>query len=163
MNAPKRNVLSEIFRTLRSYVRGQLLVALWMIVLYAVGFALLNVPGWPFVAIICGSLHVVPTLGAALGLLIPVTVSLIAGRGLHQILGIIGVFVGAQLLETFYLTPKVVGSHVRIRPLVVFLALLAGGLLFGFIGALVAVPAVAVAMVIWRAFHRTEPPDTTGH
>jgi predicted PurR-regulated permease PerM len=147
-------VLAEVARALGAWIRGQLKVALWMIVLYAAGFALIGVPFWPVIAIVCGSLHVVPMVGAVLGLLIPVGATLVAGGGGYKILAIVGVFVCAQALESFYLTPRILGSHLRLRPVVVFFALFAGGLLFGFLGAVFAVPAVAIAVLIWRLHYR---------
>lgn len=156
---PERTILgflAEILRTLARFVRGQVLIASWMTLIYAAGFFLLDVPLWPLIALVCGMLHLVPVIGAVLGLLVPVGVSLIAGRSAAQILGIIGVFAFTQALESFYLTPRILGTELRLKPVVVFLALMAGGLLFGFFGALFAVPAVAVAMLAWRIFYRKE-------
>ena len=163
MSRPKGSVLgylNAVFGLLASYIRGQFLVALWMMLLYAAGFALLGVPLWPLLALVCGSLHVVPMIGAVLGLLIPVGVAMIAGGSSYQILGIIAVFALAQGIEGFYLTPRILGSHLRVRPFLVFLALLIGGSLFGVLGALVAVPAVAIAMFTWRFLNRSK--DRTG-
>lgn len=146
--------LSELLHILKAFVRGQVVISLWMMVLYAAGFAFLKVLGWPLVAVACGSLHLVPMLGAVLGLLIPVGIVLLTGGGAHQAIGVVGVFVFAQAFESFYLTPKILGTRLRMRPLIVFVALVTGAALFGFFGALLAVPAVAAAMFIWRALYR---------
>ncbi|HSB15704.1 MAG TPA: AI-2E family transporter [Bryobacteraceae bacterium] len=147
-----------------AYVRGQLLIALWMVVIYAVGYGFAGVPWWGLVAPVCGALHLVPFLGAALGLILPVVVSLAAGGGTNQMLAILGVFVAAQAIEGFYLTPKILGRQLRMRRVLVFVALVAGSSLFGFLGAIFAVPAVAVAVLAWRTWrgaetHVQDPPD----
>lgn len=148
--------LTDVSRLLASYIRGQLLVSFCMMLLYAAGFGLLDVPLWPLLAVVCGFLHVAPMIGAVLGLLIPVSAAMIAGASSYQILGIIAVFGLAQGIESFYLTPRILGSHLRVRPFLVFLALLIGGSLFGVLGALVAVPAVAIAMFTWRFLNRSK-------
>jgi predicted PurR-regulated permease PerM len=55
-----------------------------------------------------------------------------------------------QILEGFYLTPRLVGERIGLHPLAVIFALLAFGQLFGFIGVLVALPASAVLLVALR-------------
>jgi predicted PurR-regulated permease PerM len=60
------------------------------------------------------------------------------------------VFGAGQLLESFWLTPKLVGERIGLHPLAVIFALLALGQLFGFVGVLVALPASAVILVALR-------------
>ena len=146
--------LGELLRLLKDWVGGQLLIAFCMTVLYGAGFAALDVPLWALLAPLCGFFHLVPIVGGVFALLLPVTAVLIAGGGATKILWIIGVYVFVQALESFYLTPRILGSRLSLRPAVVFLALLAGSLMFGFLGALVAVPAVAAATMVWRIFQR---------
>jgi predicted PurR-regulated permease PerM len=148
--------VKESLRLFAAYVRGQLLIALWMAVIYAIGYGFAGVPWWALVAPVCGALHLVPFLGAALGLILPVVVSLLAGGGTNQLLAILGVFVAAQAIEGFYLTPKILGHHLRMRRVLVFVALVAGSSLFGFLGAIFAVPAVAVAVLAWRTWRGAE-------
>ena len=114
--------IAAIARTLWSYLRGQFLVMLIMMGLYAIGFRFAEVPLWFLVAIVCGFLHLIPLMGALLGVLIPVAFALFGGGGLHQILKIVAVFAIAQLLETFYLTPRILGRELRLSPLLVFLS-----------------------------------------
>lgn len=142
---------STIGRTVGSYLRGQLVVMAIMTVLYTVGFYWADVPLWFLAAVICGLFHLLPIVGAILALVIPVAFALIGGGGLGQVLQIVGVFVVAQLLETFYLTPKILGRELRLSPLIVFLSVLIGGMTLGLLGALLAPLVAAVAMLAWRA------------
>ena len=59
-----------------------------------------------------------------------------------------------QVVEGFYLTPRLVGERIGLHPLAVIFALLAFGQLFGFVGVLVALPASAVLLVAVRAAAR---------
>jgi predicted PurR-regulated permease PerM len=71
-----------------------------------------------------------------------------------------GVFALGQVLEGFVLTPKLVGDRVGLHPVWVLFALMAGGMLFGFTGILLAVPAAAAIGVVVRFVivrYRTSP------
>lgn len=144
----------QIGRTLAFYVRGQIRIAAILTVVYAIGFALSGVPGWPFVAAMCGFANLIPIAGSVIALGIAALITWFGGGGLYNLLGVLATFVIAQALESFYITPRVLGREVSVPPLTVFLALLIGGGLFGFFGLLLAVPAVAVLMVCWRYFRK---------
>ena len=158
-------LLKQIAGNLLHWVGGQMLIAAILTVLYAVGFALAGLPGWWAFAIVNGFLHLIPMFGAALGLALPFLGWLLLTKGdPYQILAIIGVYVAAQALEGFYLTPKILGYKLRLKPFLVFLGVIAGSAMFGFVGALFAAPVMAVAMTIWRWWydHRQpkEAPET---
>ncbi|MGH9627124.1 MAG: AI-2E family transporter [Bryobacteraceae bacterium] len=148
------SLLGDIGRTLAFYVRGQIRVSAILALLYAVGFALSGVPGWPFVAVMCGFANLIPIVGSVIALGIAALITWFGGGGLYNLLGVLATFVVAQGLEGFYITPRVLGREVSVPPLTVFAALLIGGALFGFFGLLLAVPLVAILMVSWRHFHR---------
>jgi predicted PurR-regulated permease PerM len=82
-------------------------------------------------------------------------------RGIYPALGVMGVYAGAQMLESFWLTPRIMGRHLSISPWWVFLAVFVAGLMFGFLGLLLVVPAMVVALVVWR-FVRVRPTDSPG-
>ena len=83
-----------------------------------------------------------PRLAALLGVM---------QMGLTQAAIMVAVVYGAgQILESFFLTPRLVGERIGLHPLVVIFALLAFGQLFGFVGVLVALPASAVLLVAVR-------------
>ncbi len=60
------------------------------------------------------------------------------------------VFGLGQVIESFILTPRLIGERIGLHPLVVIFALLAFGQLFGFVGVLIALPASAVLLVAVR-------------
>lgn len=151
---PEVGTLREIVTTVARYVGGQLMIAGSLTLGYAVSFWLLDVPLWFLVAPLCGLTHLIPSLGVLLGAAIPIFVILIAGTTWTQFAGVAGTLVAANLLETFVLAPLIHGKRLRLHPLVMFVGVIAGSLLFGFLGALFAVPVMAVAAVLWRRFRR---------
>jgi predicted PurR-regulated permease PerM len=149
------NLLAQIGGTLAGWIKGQFKVAGVLTLIYAVGFALAGVPLWPMMAVICGASNVVPIFGAPVGLAITAFVTWFGTDDLYVLVWMLVVWVAAQIVESFYLTPRLVGRSVRLPPFAVFVVVLAGGALFGFVGVLLAVPVVAVLMVIWRWTQRS--------
>ena len=148
---------AEIWQTLRAYVKGELQIVCILAVLYAVGFAIAGVPGWFAVAVLCALLYLVPIFGSPIAVLLALAVTFFADRTFWQVLGVLIAWVIVQTIEGFYLTPHILGKHTRIGPLAVFFGVALGGALFGFFGILLAVPAMAVAAVVWRHLDRSGP------
>lgn len=144
---PFTRLFDEVGRILASYVRGQLFIAVIMAVLYAIGFAVLRVPAWAGLAALAGLLNVIPYVGTAFGFVLAAAFVLAHGGGLWNLLGLLGVFVAVQIAEGYYLTPRILGTRLSLHPMAVFLGLLVGGKLFGLLGVVLTVPALAVAKV----------------
>lgn len=143
-------LFDEVGRILAAYVRGQLLIALCMAVLYAIGFALLGVPAWAGIAALAGLLNAIPYVGTFLGLALATAFTLADGGGFWRVGGIVGVFVLVQSIESYILTPRILGRRLSLHPMAVFLGLLIGGKLFGLLGIVLAVPTIAVAKVFLK-------------
>jgi len=95
----------------------------------------------------------VPYLGAFVGLSAAIIATLVQhGDAVHLLL-VLGVFGIGQALESFVLTPWLVGDRIGLHPVAVIFAIMAGGQLFGFLGVLLALPVAAVAMVLLRYAH----------
>jgi predicted PurR-regulated permease PerM len=75
------------------------------------------------------------------------------GFDLKLLLGVGVVFTVGQLLESYVLTPRIVGDKIGLHPVAVIFAVMAGGQLFGFLGMLLALPVAAVANVLLRYAH----------
>lgn len=142
----------EVGSTLISYVGGQILVSLILTALYAAGFAILRLPFWFLLAPVCGFLNVVPHFGPVIALAIGILTAFLAGFDLVRIAELIGIYVIVFTLEGYVLTPRILGRRLRLRPLYVFLAVLIGGAMFGFVGLLLAVPVLAIAAAVYRYF-----------
>jgi predicted PurR-regulated permease PerM len=140
-------LFDEVGRILQSYVRGQLLIAMIMGGLYAVGFAVMRVPAWPGLAVLSGFLNLVPYVGTLFGMVLATAFTLADGGGFWRVAGVLAIFAVVQSIEGYYLTPKILGGRLQLHPMVVFLGLLIGGKLFGFLGIILAVPTLAVSKV----------------
>ena len=144
---PFGRLFDEVGRILQAYVRGQLLIAMLMGVLYAVGFVLLQVPAGAGIAILAGFLNTIPYVGTVFGIILATSFTVAAGAGFWRVGGVIGVIVAVQMIEGYLLTPRILGRRMSLHPMAVFLGMLIGGKLFGFLGIILAVPTIAVAKV----------------
>ncbi|MGM0576513.1 MAG: AI-2E family transporter [Myxococcota bacterium] len=141
----------EIDEVISAFVRGQMLVALVLAVLYAVGLTLVGLPLALVVALVAGVGNLIPYVGTTIGVILATLMALLDWQGWLHLLGVYGVFAVVQFLEGWFITPRVVGESVGLSPLTVIVAILVFGELFGFIGVLIAVPVTAVLLILLRA------------
>ena len=143
----------ESDEVLGGFVRGQLSVMISLGAVYAIGLTLVGVDLGILIGMIAGFVSFVPYLGAAIGMVAAVIATLVQhGDWLHLLL-VLGVFAVGQTLESFLLTPWLVGDRIGLHPVAVIFAIMAGGQLFGFLGVLLALPVAAVVMVLARYAH----------
>ncbi len=135
---------------LSGYIRGQLLVASVLAVLYAIGLSIVGLPFGVLIGLFSGLISVIPYAGVTLGLLTALVVALANYTGMGPILGIIAVFSVVQFFEGFMITPKLVGDKVGLSSFATLLALIIGGNLLGFMGMLIAIPVAAILKTLLR-------------
>jgi len=126
------------------------LIVLIMSSLYVVGFFFAKVPFWWLAGVLCGPFHLVPVIGTPIAAVIPISFQLIGGGGIWEVVWVLVVIAVVQLLESFYLTPKILGRELKLHPLVIVLVVLCGAILAGPIGALLAAPVAGIGMLVWR-------------
>lgn len=143
-------LLKECDEVLSGFLRGQLLVMIGLGVLYSVGLSLAGISWALLIGVIGGILSIVPYLGFIVGILSALIAAFFQYHDWMHILYVVLVFVIAQSIEGALLTPYLVGDRIRLHPVAVIFAVLAGGSLFGFFGILLALPVAAVIMVFVR-------------
>jgi predicted PurR-regulated permease PerM len=154
MRSGTDSFLREADEVLGQYLRGQLLVMVILAAAYSLGLALFGLDLALPIGIFTGLAIFVPYLGFGVGLVLALFAGLLEFSGAHGIgypLLMVAVVYGlGQVIESFVLTPRLVGERIGLHPLAVIFALLAFGQLFGFVGVLVALPASAVLLVAIR-------------
>ncbi|WP_338848845.1 AI-2E family transporter [Massilia sp. W12] len=148
--ARTEEMLNEVDDLLAQYLRGQLLVMLALAIYYSLGLALAGFEVALPVGVITGLLVFIPYLGYGLGLLLALIAAVLQFPGPQGLIAVAVVYGLGQILESFVLTPRLVGERIGMNPLAVIFALLAFGQLFGFVGVLLALPASAVLMVAFK-------------
>jgi predicted PurR-regulated permease PerM len=144
----------EVNALLAQYLRGQLLVMLVLALYYSAALALAGFDVALPVGILTGLLVFIPYLGYGLGLVLALTAAVLQFSDWSGVIAVAVIYGAGQVIEGFFLTPRLVGERIGLNPLAVIFALLAFGQLFGFVGVLLALPASAVLMVAFRHLKR---------
>lgn len=154
LRAASDSFLKESDQVLGEYLRGQLVVMGVLAVFYSAGLALFGLDLALPIGAFTGLAVFVPYLGFGLGMVLALLAGLLefsSTGGATQAVVMVAVVYGlGQLVESFFLTPRLVGERIGLHPLAVIFSLLAFGQLFGFIGILVALPVSAVLLVAMR-------------
>lgn len=137
-------VAGDVGSSLQVYLRGQFLVAAAEAVLFSVVFAVAGLPQPVALGVIAGLLSLVPILGFWLTVVL-VLLNAVTGPSPGAVLIKAGIGIAAiNFIEGQILVPRIQGSGLGLHPLVVFMGVLLFGTLFGFVGMLLAVPAMGV-------------------
>ncbi|MBR7797536.1 AI-2E family transporter [Agaribacter marinus] len=153
-------MVHAIDETLGDYIRGQLLVCLFVSLTSLIIFKLLGMDFALLLAILMGITNLIPYFGPIIGAAPAVAIALTVS-GKLVIFVIVAVFI-IQLIESNLLSPYIVGKSINIHPIAIIFALLLGGQLFGIVGMIIAVPTMTIAKVIikhvihWRQFRSKE-------
>ncbi|MBL0730811.1 AI-2E family transporter [Piscinibacter sp. HJYY11] len=142
-----RSFMRESDEMLGQYLRGQLLVMVILAVFYSVGLALFGFDLAVPVGVFTGLAVFIPYLGYGLGMLLALIAGVLQFASWYGVVAVAVVYGLGQVIESFFLTPRLVGERIGINPLTVIFALLAFGHLAGFVGVLLALPVCAVLVV----------------
>ena len=164
-------LLSRMERAIAGYVKGQALLSLIIGASAGLGLWILGVLGWvpnaDKYALLFGSwvglTELIPYLGPWLGAVPPVVYALVV----HPIsaLWVAALFLFIHQIEGHVVVPNVMGSALRLHPLLVIFGLLAGGEIYGLPGVFVALPLLAAGRACWEFFSERvalEPWDEAG-
>jgi len=143
-------LLDEIGKVVRGYVRGRFLMALIMATIYGTGLLILRVPLWAGIGLLAGFMGIIPYLGVISGLILALGFAALDGAGIGRLAGVGAVFAIAQGIEDYVLTPRIIGNKLELHPMLVFIALIIAGDLFGLLGLVLAIPVLAVIKVLMR-------------
>jgi predicted PurR-regulated permease PerM len=157
---PRRNaaVLRQLAldtdRVLSAWLRGQLLVCLLMGLFYAIALTLLGLELGLLVGLVAGILSFIPYVGTITGFVLGFLLALGQYGSWQGVVIVMGVFVVGNVIEGYILYPRLLGDRVQLHAVWVFFALFAGGVAFGFLGVLLAVPMAAAIGVVARYWLR---------
>jgi predicted PurR-regulated permease PerM len=150
-------VLDNGQRLVFKFLGGRLIIMGLLSVFYAIGFLIFGLPNAIPVAILAGTLSLIPYVGNVIGGLVAVAFGFALGDGLTVVLGVVGTMSLAQVLENNLLQPWIIGSQVSMNPLFTFLSIVGFGLIWGVAGTVIAVPLVSVLREISSQIPSLEP------
>ena len=145
-----REQCNSIDVTLSSFMRGTLNVMLVLSAFYAVTLTIAGLKYSLLIAMLAGVMIIIPFIGTTISGILAVGLAYLQFNELSSVGIVAGIFVAGQMLEGYYLTPKLVGDSVGLNPVWIIFGMLAGGAIMGFVGILIAVPVTAVCGVLLR-------------
>ena len=145
-----RELAKESYDSIAGFVRGQGLVCILLGAFYAVGLSIIGLRFGALVGLSAGLISFMPYIGSTTGFIVATGLAVAQFGSLLHILLVPGLFLLGHAIEGNILIPLLVGNRIRLHPIWVITALYAGGVTFGIIGLLLAVPLAAVVAVLVR-------------
>lgn len=139
------------------YLTGILTVVFILAVFNTIALTLFGLEHAVFFAVIAAILNIVPILGTLVGSTLPVLYALIMKDSLMYPLGIALYFVFIQQIESYIITPNVVGNRVKINPYAIILAIFIGNEVWGPAGMVLFIPMLAIIKVICKVVPDLNP------
>ncbi|SDB72794.1 Predicted PurR-regulated permease PerM [Belnapia rosea] len=149
-----RQLARDTDRLLSAWLRGQLLCCALLAVYYAAALSMVGLELGLTVGLMSGILSFIPYIGSITGLITALALALAQFGTWNGVLVVLAVFVAGQVVEGYMIYPWLLGDRVELHAVWVIFALFAGGVAFGFLGVLLAVPLAAVIGVIARYWLR---------
>lgn len=154
-------LIREFVSILVSFFRGQLMIGLLMGVGYAIGFSISGLKFGITLGLLFGLLNIVPYLGSIVGIFTALLVAYLQPGGIAEtgewnvLIGCGISFVIVQVIESYYLTPKIMGQQTGLHPVVVMVSIFFWGTaLGGILGMIFGIPLTAFIIVAWRLLCR---------
>lgn len=154
-------LIREFVSILVSFFRGQLMIGLLMGVGYAIGFSISGLKFGITLGLLFGLLNIVPYLGSIVGIITALLVAYLQPEGIAEtgewnvLIGCGISFVIVQVIESYYLTPKIMGQQTGLHPVVVMVSIFFWGTaLGGILGMIFGIPLTAFIIVAWRLLCR---------
>lgn len=137
----------QVDSILSGYIRGEIIDAIIITILTSGALILIRLDFAVIIGIIAGTFNLIPYFGPIVGLVLAVFIGILDANPMKAVYGAIAILI-IQQIDGWFIVPKIVGDCVKLHPIVVLLAILIGGNLFGLIGMLIAVPVAALIRLL---------------
>ena len=146
-------ILLKSNHQISQYIRGQILVAIVVGIMFAIGYSFIGLDYAISLSVIAGIFNIIPYLGSIMA----VVPALIIGLSIspYMFIKVLIVVAIEQLLEGRFVSPQILGNNLKIHPVTILLVLLGAGRLFGLSGVIIGVPGFAVIKVIVTELYNT--------
>lgn len=150
------DILTNIKHIIRKYILGLFLEMGIVSSMACLIFWILDIKYMFLLGLLVGILNVVPYIGIFTALLISILITFATTDGQHAVFVAIAI-ICIHLFDSNFLLPKIVGSQVKLNPLIVILGVIIGEMLFGISGMFLSIPYLAIAKVMFDRIETMEP------
>lgn len=152
-----KSEIKENRKLIQNYILGLLKVMSILAILNSIALFSLGIKHAIFFAVFAAILNVIPYLGPLLGAILPTTFAFLTKDTLFYPIAVFACFQIIQLIESNFLTPKIVGSNVNLNAFVTFVGLLVGASIWGVAGMIIIIPTLAILRKIFELSDSTKP------
>ncbi len=151
-----RRLREEINQVWKAFLRGQVLLGIVIGLVVWIAMAIVGLPNAGLMGLVAGLLEVIPTFGPVLATIPALLIAFFRGSTYLPLshfwftILVLGIYVLIQQAENAYLVPRIMGYRLKLHPVVVFIGVVAGGLLLGALGVLLAAPVIGTLRVVLR-------------
>ncbi|MGY3778604.1 AI-2E family transporter [Isobaculum melis] len=139
-------VLHEMNKQVSQYIRGQLIVAFSVAIMFIIGYAVIGMDYGITLGILAGVLNLIPYLGSFLAMVPAIILGLVISP--IMLVKVLILFMIEQTIEGRFISPLILGSNLEIHPVTIIIVLLTSGKLFGITGVILGIPGYAVLKVL---------------
>jgi predicted PurR-regulated permease PerM len=150
-------ILIRSVRVVQHYLFGLGVVIACLWVMYSIGFSIVGIKNAIFFAILCGLLEIVPFVGNLTGSTLTSLMALSQGGGFSMVLGVLGTYALIQFIQFYIISPLVMRAQVNVNPLFTIFILIAGELLWGIPGMILAIPFLGIAKILFDNIKPLQP------
>lgn len=143
-----QTIMHDVRRVSQKYLTGLALMIACLWVMYSIGFSIVGVENAIFFAILCGLLEIVPFVGNLTGVAITLLMTIAQGGSTNMLIGILIVYAIVQFTQSYILEPMIVGREISINPVFTIVGIVAGELLWGIPGMILALPVLGILKIM---------------
>ncbi len=144
----------KVHRQISSYIRGTLLDCTIIAILYAIGYAIIQVKYAVLIGMFAGMANLVPYVGPWIAAVIPLAIILFDSGASFPWWSVVVVVTIVQFIENNFVYPIVLGKSINMHPLIIMFGLFVGGEMGGLLGMVLAIPVIAVIKVIAEELYK---------
>lgn len=152
-----KDIITKTATIVQQYLVGKAFLIILLTVFYSVGLGFSGVKNFILISFIAAFLTLIPFIGNMVGFILALVFGFLTTGDTGVLIGIIITFTVVQFIESYILEPYVVGDKVNLHPFLVILAIIAGNMIWGVMGMILAIPVLGILNVILRHVKPLEP------
>lgn len=152
-----RKIIRDSGTIAQKYIAGRGMLIVILAVMYSVGLLIVGVQHAVLLSLLAAIVSIIPYVGNIIGIAFPLLMGLIQGGGIWLFIGIIIVFSVTQFVESYILEPYIVGGEVDIHPFFTIIVIIAGEMIWGVAGMILAIPLVGILKIIMQNISSLNP------
>lgn len=141
--------LNESRDVVQKYLRGYVILIAILATIYSIGFFAIGMDYAVLIALLVAVMALIPYIGNIIGGLFAAALAFSGGGGMPAVWGVVATISAAQLLESYVLTPMIVGDEVSLNPLTTIICVVGMSILWGPVGAIIAIPLFAILRIVF--------------